>query len=170
MFADLERSVCFIHVPRTGGTALTLWYAKYVAGLSSIVCLGAKKHLTYTETVALCGDSFEHVFCIYRPFAAIVQSFYHLIEKDYKVRTVLIEPWRSTVIKCYQIKDPYQRWLAAWPQCKDAESTYFHFMAGAPESAKAVVFDELPHSWPKVCKLFGFPNGGKLERIWSRHA
>ncbi|WP_347245391.1 hypothetical protein [Thermogutta sp.] len=83
MFYDLGYRVGSIHVPRTGGTAISIAFRPFL-GVGSGWDLGRLRHLPASAMVRLLGIDCEGMrfFAVHRPFKEIKASLQKLIDRD----------------------------------------------------------------------------------------
>lgn len=157
MFYDLALRIAFIHIPRTGGVAVTMAF-RPLLGLGGGWDLGALRHLCYRDMQAVIGPDSAPLrwIAIYRPLDHIRASFTRLVERDRAALqngAVFSPSWTSILTSDDPVGTAWQR--GRWP---NTENEWWRFWLG-PEPAKITVLDfrSLKEDLPALCRAWQIP-------------
>ncbi|MGB9592073.1 MAG: hypothetical protein ACPL1K_06115 [Candidatus Kryptoniota bacterium] len=157
MFYSFDYRVGFIHIPRTGGCAISLAFRPYLY-FGSGWDLGVRRHLSAKAMTALLGADAPRLrwFGVYRPFAEILESLQRLIELDRQRllpdKVMIPSPWRSVLEHEDPIKYMFQR--NQWPMTE--KEWYDYWTSGLP--VRLLNFHNLREELDVLCKEWSLPN------------
>lgn len=119
MFYDLDLKIGFIHIPRTGGVAITQAFKPYL-GLGGGWDLGVMRHLPLQAMQNLLKDASIRYFTVIRPFDAILDSYQQLIARDrYRLLTdpeaqaSFSQNWKQILLAEKPLLETWKQ--AGWP-------------------------------------------------------
>lgn len=110
MFYDFAQRIAFIHVPRTGGIAISLAARSSLRPEFSCWDVGAFRHISYYHLRCLFNDRADYFryFAVYRKFDEILESLGKLIEENKRLlleqNAVFPREWKS-VLSAYDPVD-----------------------------------------------------------------
>lgn len=172
MFYDLKHRIGFIHIPRTGGVAISLGFLPHLS-VGSGWDLGRLRHLPLFELCRLLGPDAEGMrwFTIYRPLNDILASYSRLVAKERKVLSaggVLPKSWEQVVQSPDPLQEVWKRngwpttepqWMAWWTSPiivgQDGEQRCHH--PSHPLELEVLPFSSLEAGLEALCRKWHMP-------------
>ncbi len=165
----LPKRSLFIHIPRTGGNAVTSVVATVAAG-RGVDCVVATqpwmlgwpfhRHASLAEVELFIPDLFElYIWTIDRPLNDRVASYLRLVEFD-RARGVHEDPtcsdsWRQTLLADdEQVKAAFGRF-----------ETRHYTLSFRGAAVDVVPYAELSSRWPELAARMGLPANTVLPRV-----
>lgn len=156
MFYDLGLRIAFIHVPRTGGVAVTVAF-RPVLGLGGGCDLGVRRHLSANDMRAVIGPDADGLrwFAIYRPFGEIRASFERLLLRD-RERERRGARFSASWSRILHASDPM---AAAWDEAgwPETEKEWWEFWIGAERDIILLDFQRLKDDLAALCRSLRLP-------------
>jgi hypothetical protein len=140
----------FIHIPRTGGMALSL-AVKPLIGLGDGWDLGHLRHLPYSTMAAMLGRTDWTWIACYRPLTEIRESLLAMVQRD-RLR-IGNAPFAPEWLDVLQSSDPLGTiWERnEWPEDDEAWKSYW--IGDCPaESLVIMNFERLADDWADVSR------------------
>lgn len=159
MFYDLGYRIAFVHIPRTGGVALTLAF-RDILGLGGGWDLGVRRHLPLRDLVAYLGPDAHGLrfFTVWRDPREIKESFGRLIARDLAAldRGASFSPSWTMVLTA---RDPVAAtWrLAGWPDVSDETAWRSFWLGDGSPPVRLLRFSSLVADLTGLCKEWRLP-------------
>ena len=137
MFYDYSHRIAFVHIPRSGGVAISLAFLPYLS-VGSGWDLADMRHLPYSNMVTLLGAGAGAVrwFSVYRPLAEIRESFERFLHRERQAVLEAVDGcdgvspnWSTGIQKHHTAREIWEQ--NGWPW--DNENEWLKFWIGEME-------------------------------------
>lgn len=162
MILDYERRLAYVHIPRTAGTSITYWYARYAMTRSTLIDLAWHKHATASDILAAFGPHLT-LWTVWRPLPDIRRSLARLARRDAAHLDDLPAPWRETLRTLDLSLPDHALAIALWPAATD-EDTWRRYWLG-DHDVHLLRYDHLADDWTRWTARADLPRLPLVEKI-----